>query len=99
MGLAAAAEQYDAVTLTEASEFLPQLPRLVQQVSCGLRPGGLFLLTIVPPGMSWMFPGRHQSRRSMTRLLKRHGFERIEFIRWMPRYWLVRAWKSAEATS
>jgi cyclopropane fatty-acyl-phospholipid synthase-like methyltransferase len=85
--------RYDTVAFMEASEFVPQFPRLAAEIARALVPGGLFLLTKVNASQSWLFFGRHQSANAMTSVLQQAGFERIECLPWRRRYDVIHAWK------
>ncbi len=85
---------YGAVTLMEAGEFLADFPRLVDEVSKSLKPGGLFLLTKPVPWRTWFFPGRRQKAGDLTTVLQARGFARVEIIPWTIDYYVVHAWKA-----
>ena len=87
-------EGYEAVTLVEASEMLPNFVELVNGISQIIKPGGLFLLTKPPNWMTWVFPGRKLNKRELLALLKNKGFHKVEIAPWTFRYEVVRAWKA-----
>lgn len=84
---------FDAVTLMEASEFLPRFSKIIGEVHRVLKPGGLLLLTKVADRWSWLFPGRRQSAGSMRRLLDCRGYVNVHIAQWSRRYDVVYAWK------
>jgi trans-aconitate methyltransferase len=85
--------RYAAIAMLEASEFLPDFPRLVQEVFAALQPGGLFLLTRPRGWVACLFPGRKQTKKQITRLLTENGFRQVQFFVWSRRYDVVHAWK------
>ena len=87
------AETFAAVGLLEASEFIPNLPRVLENAHRSLRPGGLLLMTKVRAPWCWLLPGRHQATQSQRRLLEDLGFEAVQFHSWRRRYDVVHARK------
>jgi SAM-dependent methyltransferase len=90
---AAPGKRYDAVAIMEAAEFLADFPRLADEVSKALKPGGLFLLTKPGPWRTWFFPRRRQKAAEFTNLLRQKGFSRVEITPWTADYSVVHAWK------
>ena len=83
----------DVVVMLETSEFIPNFPELVKEISKLMKPNGLFLLTKPTESIAWSFVGRMQTREKMTELLKENHFDNIEISAWLPRYEIVRAIK------
>jgi ubiquinone/menaquinone biosynthesis C-methylase UbiE len=85
---------YNAVTLMEAGEFLPNFVQLTAQIAEVLKPGGLFLCTKPPDWMAWLYFGREQTSDKLTQLLQQNGFQNISISSWTARYQVVKAYKS-----
>ncbi|MDA1016790.1 MAG: class I SAM-dependent methyltransferase [Planctomycetota bacterium] len=90
---------YDAITMMEVSQFLPDLEDVVRKVYKALRPGGLFLLTRAAGVYSYALPHRNQSRDGMDSLLNRAGFRDIKIRKWESRHDAVSAWKAESETA
>jgi SAM-dependent methyltransferase len=83
--------RFSLVFLLEVAEFLPKLPDVLRQSAFLTAAGGGLVMT--RPAGPWhlFFPGRHQSRAALGRLLTQAGFGRVRFIDWRSRYELVLA--------
>lgn len=83
---------FHLVAMMECSEFLPQFPSLVTQLSNHLKPGAV-VVTTRPAGLyGWAFPGRSQSTKRYHDLFIRQGFSLLSDTPWRSRYRLV-AWQ------
>ncbi len=87
---------YDVVLLLEVSELIPDLPRLLNQISASLKPGGLLLTTQVGKRFAWLFRGRFQSPGATRKLLEDSGFESVKVDSWRARYDVVLASRSEQ---
>lgn len=87
---------YDAVLLLEASELIPDLPRLMKQIAASLKPGGLLVTTQVGQQFAWLFQGRFQKPGATHDLLRDSGFESIQVEPWRKRYDVVLAKRSEQ---
>ena len=92
-----AAAQAGLVVLLEVGEFLAEFERVVGSAGVTVAPGGGLLMTR-PAGLWWIFfAHRHQSRRSLTRLLEASGFEDVRYRPWRARYELVFARRESDS--
>ena len=88
-----AAGNVDAILLLEVGEFIRGFPALLRALLARLSPGGLLVITRPPFPYSLMFPFRAQGRRTLARLLRDSGLERVETVDFRPRYAFVHAWR------
>ena len=87
-------EKFEAITLMEAGEFLPDFIQVVKRAALSLKTNGLFLLTKPPEYMAWLYLGRKQTNKQITELLKECGFDKIQINNWTSRYEVIWAWKA-----
>ena len=75
---------FDLVTSLEALEFFPRPRRALAEMARVLRPGGMLLVSKYPDNWARALPFKGLTRRSMMRLLERHGFGAIQVRDWQP---------------
>lgn len=90
---------FDAVTCTEALEFLPHPKKALQEMVRVLRPGGTFVVTNRIGWETYLMPGRAFRPKRFEALLADLGLVEIVTRPWQELYDLVWARKAAEAGS
>jgi ubiquinone/menaquinone biosynthesis C-methylase UbiE len=75
---------FDLVTSLEALEFFPWPRRALAEMARVLRPGATLIISKYPDGWARALPLKGLTRRSLTGLLKRLGFDAIEIRDWQP---------------
>lgn len=89
-----ARRRYGLVLMLEVGEFIPRFADVVETLAASV-PAGSGLVATRPAGLwALFFPGRAQTRRALTRLLRRGGFAEPRFLAWRARYEIVLARKT-----
>lgn len=90
---------YGAVMMLEVGEFLPDFVAVLGAAAGAIAPGGALVMTR-PARLWWLcFPGRAQSRRSLSRAIRGAGLSSPVFIPWRGRYEIVIARRQSNPPS
>ena len=86
--------RYGAALLVEAGEFVVNIRALITEMSAGIEPGGLLLLTKPKDWYARFLIGRPLTRSRLQALLEGTGFIDVTFHPWTRRHEVVWAWRN-----